>query len=206
MNSHMNSAAGRLEAALSADDASDRLQAALTAGTHPDTSYAGSLVARCAIEPDFNVREMLTWALTRLPIDQVMPLVVAELESPVAQARSQALHTLSKLGDDRAWASIHTGHLHDPDDEVARTAWRTAALFVPDDRIEQLAGEFASELGRGEFDVKRSLSRAFIGLGERAIPAVAGIAHDSDAPAEQAVHARATLRLFEDPEASFVLE
>jgi Ni2+-binding GTPase involved in maturation of urease and hydrogenase len=34
------------------------------------------------------------------------------------------LHTLSKIGDKRAWAWITRDMLHDTDDEVARTAWR----------------------------------------------------------------------------------
>ncbi|MGD9607505.1 MAG: HEAT repeat domain-containing protein, partial [Leucobacter sp.] len=59
--------AALLRAALSADDSSDRLQAALTAGTRPDEAYLEPLLDRCAVEPDFYVRDMLTWALTRLP-------------------------------------------------------------------------------------------------------------------------------------------
>ncbi|MEU1458817.1 HEAT repeat domain-containing protein [Streptomyces avermitilis] len=42
---------------------STRLQAALAVGTAPDPQFIDKLIERCAIEPEFYVREMLTWAL-----------------------------------------------------------------------------------------------------------------------------------------------
>ncbi|GAB2555041.1 HEAT repeat domain-containing protein [Leucobacter ruminantium] len=198
--------AANLAAALSADESSARLQAALTAGTHPDDAYLEPLIERCAVEPDFYVRDMLTWALTRLSPEIVLPRVLEETRSDVPQARSQALHTLSKLGDERGWHAITPAHLHDADDEVARAAWRTAAGLAPLDTHADLAREFSRELGRGDLDVKRSLSRAFVELGEDAIPALQAVTIDAAHDSETAQHARATLRLIEDPEATFVLE
>lgn len=198
--------AANLAAALSAGESSARLQAALTAGTHPDVAYLEPLIERCAVEPDFYVRDMLTWALTRLSPEIVLPRVLEETRSDVPQARSQALHTLSKLGDERGWHAITAAHLHDPDDEVARAAWRTAAGLAPLDTHADLAREFSRELGRGDLDLKRSLSRAFVELGEDAIPALQAVTIDAAHGSETAQHARATLRLIEDPEATFVLE
>src|SRR5262245_61859914 len=109
-----------LDTRLAAGNSSARLQAALAAGTRADPGLADALVARCAVEPDFFVRDMLTWALTRLPAASTVPKLVAELRSGRAQARSQALHTLSKIGDRTAWPAITRALLHDPDDEVAR--------------------------------------------------------------------------------------
>src|SRR5262249_24812062 len=54
-------------------------------------------VARCAIEPNFYVRDMLTWALTHLSSGITVPRLLVELRSDRAQARSQALHMLSKI-------------------------------------------------------------------------------------------------------------
>ncbi|WP_336992932.1 HEAT repeat domain-containing protein [Leucobacter sp. VD1] len=196
--------AAALSQALRAEEASDRLQAALTAGTHPDASYLEPLVARCAVEPDFYVRDMLTWALTRLPRDAVFDRLLAELSAEVPQARSQALHTLSKLGDPRAWPAITAEHLHDSDPEVARAAWRTAAGLAPDEAHSALAGELVLELGRGDIEVMRSLSRALVELGEAAIAPVRGA--DDGSALQRARHARATLRLIEDPEATFTLD
>src|SRR5690606_31417265 len=101
---------------------STRLRAALAAGTQPRPEFVDALVAQCATEPDFFVRDMLTWALTRLPAGRTLPALRAELESDRAQARSQALHTLSKIGDRSAWPDITRDLLRESDDEVARSA------------------------------------------------------------------------------------
>ncbi len=82
--------ASRLRAALAHSDASARLQAALAAGTRPDDSYIAELVARCAVEPDFFVRDMLTWALTRHDPARAVAELLPEVASEVPQARSQA--------------------------------------------------------------------------------------------------------------------
>lgn len=204
-NQPARSAVERLTRALAADDSSERLQAALTAGTQGDAEFASVLIERCGEETDFYVRDMLTWALTRLPREVVLPRVIAELESDSAQARSQALHTLSKLGDPDSFSAIRTSHLHDPDDEVARAAWRAAAGLAPFDAAAELASELAQEFGRGDLVVHRSLSRAFIELGDHAQEIVERVAH-GQGPTQVRRHAQATLRLFDDPEASFTLE
>src|SRR5881227_2621642 len=111
---------------LSSADPSARLQAALDAGVHPDADLVDTLVERCAVEQDFFVRDMLTWALTRQPREVTVPRLLDELTSAEAQPRSQALHTLSKIGDPRAWPAVSGALLHDPDDDVARSAWRAA--------------------------------------------------------------------------------
>lgn len=80
-----------------------RLRAALAVGTAPDPRFVDKLVERCGIEPEFFVRDMLTWALTRHPVSMTLPALLREVRSERAQARSQALHTLSKIGDGRAW-------------------------------------------------------------------------------------------------------
>lgn len=191
-----------MQAALTHADSSVRLQAALTAGTYPDAAQVATLVARFGIEPDFYVRDMLTWALTRHPSAVTVPLVEAELTSSRAQARSQALHTLSKIAQPSSWEAIDPALLHDADDEVARAAWRAAVVLVPMGEEAVLADALAAELGRGDHEVQRSLSRAFVELGdagERAL-ASAGIADDDDVR----VHAIATEALLRDPDSSFV--
>ncbi len=195
--------ARHLASALEHPDASARLQSALTAGTHPDPAFLDPLVSRCAIEPDFYVREMLTWALTRLPHDVVVRRITAELDSAIPQARSQALHTLSKLGDERSWAAITTAHLHDADEEVARTAWRAAVVLAPEAERTGLARELAQELGRGGFELQRSLARALVGLGAGGREVAVSASLFGNPSVRE--HAAATLRLFEDPESTFFL-
>ena len=189
--------------ALSTPDPSIRLRAALAAGTEPDPALVDALVHRSGVESDFFVRDMLTWALTRTPHAATVPRVAAELDSTSAQARSQALHTLSKIGDRSVYQHI-TGLLHDPDDDVARTAWRTAVALVADDDedVSDLAAALAAELGRrGDQEVQRSLSRALSALGEAAI----GVLDAASTSGHEAarIHADATRRLMNDPDGGF---
>ncbi|MEV6818647.1 HEAT repeat domain-containing protein [Nocardiopsis dassonvillei] len=193
----------RVAGALSAQNTSVRLQAALAAGSDPDPSLLEPLVERCAVEPDFFVRDMLSWALTRLPPETVLPRIRRELVSERVQARAQALHLLSKIGDGSTRAWITRDMLRDANDQVARTAWRVAVALVPEDDEERrgLAGELVLQLGRGDRGVRLSLSRALVDLGDVIAPALERAAEDPD-PAV-AAHARATELLRRDPESGF---
>ncbi|MFD4371252.1 HEAT repeat domain-containing protein [Streptomyces sp. NPDC058486] len=187
--------------ALADERASVRLRAALAVGTTPDDRFVDALVQRCAVEPEFFVRDMLTWALTRHPVGLILPRMLAELRSERAQARSQALHTLSKLGERVAWPAITHGHLTDADDEVARAAWRTAVLLVPDGEEAALAAVLGTQLGRGGQDTQLSLSRALIELGDVIQPVLGAAATHPD-PGVRA-HALATERILRDPDTGF---
>ncbi|MFF5955073.1 HEAT repeat domain-containing protein [Streptomyces luteogriseus] len=187
--------------ALSAQDSSIRLQAAMAVGSNPDPVFLEPLVQRCAVEPDFFVRDTLAWALTRLPPEITLPRLRRELDSERTQARSQALHTLSKIGDRSTWAWITRDMLRDADDEAARTAWRVAVVLVPEDEEKELAGELVLQLGRGDRKVQLSLSRALAELGDVIKPALERAAESSD-PAV-AAHARATELLRQNPETAF---
>ncbi|MEV7372228.1 HEAT repeat domain-containing protein [Streptomyces sp. NPDC090301] len=178
-----------------------RLRAALAVGTAPDPRFVDKLVERCAIEPDFSVREMLTWALTRHDPSRTLPGLLREVRSERAQARSQALHTLSKIGDRRAWPAITPELLCDADDEVARSAWRAAVVLVPEEQRAELAEALGTQLGRGGRETQLSLSRALTALGEVILPAL-GAARAQGAPAARR-HAIATERLLHDPDAGF---
>ncbi|MFF4528347.1 HEAT repeat domain-containing protein [Streptomyces sp. NPDC001407] len=178
-----------------------RLRAALAIGTAPDPRFVVTLIERGAIEPEFYVREMLTWALTRHSSSTVVPKLIEELRSERAQARSQALHTLSKIGDRQAWPAITHALLTDADDEVARSAWRAAVVLVPEGGEHELAGVLVTQLGRGARETQLSLSRALIGLGEMIMPILRAVLTDLDPHARQ--HAIATERLFRNPDAGF---
>ncbi|MCF8608733.1 HEAT repeat domain-containing protein [Gordonia sp. HY285] len=193
-----------LVAALGAERSETRLRAALAAGTDPEPELLDELVARCGVEPDFYVRDMLTWAITRYPVERTVPAVTAELESSCAQARSQALHTLSKIGDGSTWSAITRELLTDEDDEVSRSAWRAAVVLVPGNERAALAAILASQFGRGDADMHRSLSRALVELGDAADHAVA-LAQRSPDPVIRG-HAAATEQLAADPESAFVFD
>ncbi|MER5744899.1 HEAT repeat domain-containing protein [Streptomyces sp. NPDC002225] len=185
--------------ALAHTDPSVRLRAALTVGSAPGPGSVGALVERCAAEPEFQVREMLTWALTRHAPAATVPLLVGEVRSGGARARAQALHTLSKIGDRAAWPVITPELLADPDDEVARSAWRAAVVLVPEGAEPGLAVGLAGQLGRGPHETRLSLSRALIALGDAALPALAAAGSGPDPRAR--AHALATERLRRDPDA-----
>lgn len=185
------------------DRASVRLRAALAVGSTPDPDFVGALVERCAVEPEFFVRDMLTWALTRHPVSVTLPPLLRELHSERTRARSQALHTLSKIGDRRAWPAITRALLTDADDEVARSAWRAAVVLVPEGEEAALAGVLATRLGRGGRETRLSLSQALVALGDAMESALAAAARNPD-PLVRA-HALATQRLLRDPDAGFTL-
>ncbi|MBF4625102.1 HEAT repeat domain-containing protein [Clavibacter sp. VKM Ac-2872] len=197
--------AARLAAALRAPDASARLQAALTAGTRPDPALVEGLIHRCRVEPDLNVREMLTWALIRHDPEITLPPLIAELGSPIPQARSQALHTLSKIGDRRALPAITPALLRDPDDHVARTAWRTSSGLVDGDRdpagARWLLQQLASQLGRGGRDTQASLARAFASVGRASLSVLERSRRAADARVR--IHALAVIAQLADPELRF---
>ncbi|WP_134324303.1 HEAT repeat domain-containing protein [Cumulibacter soli] len=193
--------AQRLARALTARDSSARLRAALAAGTQPEETYIPVLVDRCAVEPDFFVRDMLTWALIRHDKAAVLERVLPQLRSNTPQARSQAIHTISKIGDPATAAAITTELLTDVDDETARAAWRTAVALVRADQHARLADTLATQFGRGSRDVQLSLSRAFVELGEVAAPVI----ERAKASRDDAVrlHALATERIVANPDEGF---
>ncbi|MET9959875.1 HEAT repeat domain-containing protein [Streptomyces sp. NPDC006326] len=186
---------------LGSSSSSVRLQAALAVGTSPDPQFIDKLIERCAVEPDFYVRDMLTWALTRHSASMTVPGLLQEVRSGHAQARSQALHTLSKIGDRRAWPAITRAVLADAHDEVARSAWRAAVVLVPEGEEPELAEALATQLGRGEHETQLSLSRALTALGEVITPILHAATRNPDPRVRE--HAITTERLLRHPDAGF---
>ncbi|MFI8931424.1 HEAT repeat domain-containing protein [Streptomyces sp. NPDC053474] len=183
--------------------ASVRLRAALEVGTAPDPRFVDRVIERCAVEPEFFVRDMLTWALTRYPVAVTLPALLRETRSERPQARSQALHTLSKIGDRRAWPALTRTLLCDGDDEVARSAWRAAVVLVPEGEESALATVLATQLGRGGRETRLSLSQALAALGEVIVPVLRAATMAPDPRVR--THALATERLLRDPDAGFEL-
>ena len=161
--------------------------------------WLAHLIERCAVEQDFYVRDMLTWALLRCPSDITVPKLLAELQSGLAQAKSQALHTLSKIKNASTWSAITPSLLRDADDEVAKSAWRAAVILVPEGEEMALAEALATQLGRGGRETQLSLSRSLVTLGEEAVTAVLQKATETKDP-NIIAHARATERLLSEPE------
>ena len=155
-----------LKSLLESPDKSVRLQAALAAGTYPEDSYIDVLVTQCAHETDFFVRDTLSWALMRHDIGKVVERLKSELNSENSQAKSQALHTLSKISDKQFYSLITNEHHFDSQDKVAVTAWRAASVLVPDDEKSALTKILVSQLGRGDSDLQFDLTRFICALGD----------------------------------------
>jgi HEAT repeat protein len=155
-----------LQTLLASPDQSVRLKAALAAGTYPEVEFIEVLISQCAIESDFFVRDTLSWALMRNDVAKVVERLGIELHSTNPQAKSQAIHTLSKIGDKANYSLITDEMLFDPDDFIASTAWRVAAVLVPDDQKEFLVKKLITQLGRGDSDIQFGLTRFLCALGE----------------------------------------
>jgi hypothetical protein len=155
-----------LQTLLASPDQSVRLKAALAAGTYPEVEFIEVLISQCAIESDFFVRDTLSWALMRNDVAKVVKRLEAELQSSNPQAKSQAIHTLSKIGDKGNYSLITDEMLFDPDDFIASTAWRVASVLVPDDQKEILVKKLITQLGRGDSDIQFGLTRFLCALGE----------------------------------------
>lgn len=154
-----------LAALLASPDQSVRLKAALAAGTYPEPAFIEILITQCAHEPDFFVRDTLSWALMRHDVKAVVDRLKSELVSGVVQARSQALHTLSKIGDPANYPLITLEHLLDTEDKVAVTAWRTASVLAPENERAALGAVLVTQLGRGNPDTQFDLTRFLCALG-----------------------------------------
>ena len=155
-----------LQTLLASPDQSVRLKAALAAGTYPEVEFIEVLISQCAIESDFFVRDTLSWALMRNDVAKVVERLETELQSTNPQAKSQAIHTLSKIGDKANYSLITDEMLFDPDDFIASTAWRVASVLVPDDQKVILVKKLITQLGRGDSDIQFGLTRFLCALGE----------------------------------------
>jgi HEAT repeat protein len=169
-----------LEELLKSPDQSVRLKAALAAGTYPNLDYIEILIRQCASESDFFVRDTLSWALMRQDREAVVQRLIPELKSTNSQSRSQALHTLSKIGDKANYPLITLDLLLDVDDFVASTAWRSASVLVSDQEKPALVEILISQLGRGDSDTQFGLTRFLCAIGESIVAPLTQAAQSTD--------------------------
>jgi HEAT repeat protein len=191
----------KLQEYFKSPDQSIRLKAALAAGTYPEAEFIEILIHQCSVESDFFVRDTLSWALMRQEREAVMELLKTELNSPISQARSQALHTLSKIGDKANYALITNEHLLDDEDLVASTAWRAASVLVPDDKKSELAKKLVTQLGRGDGDTQFGLTRFLCAIGEPIVKPLEEAAKSENENVR--VHADITLIRFKELQLEF---
>ena len=187
-----------LQELLNSPNQSVRLKAALAAGTYPNPYQIEILVSQCANEPDFFVRDTLSWALMRHDPKSVVDQLKIELKSENPQARSQALHTLSKIGVKENYELITRDLLLDSDDFVASTAWRSASVLVPENQKQVLVELLISQLGRGDSDTQFGLTRFLCAIGQPIVAPLTQAAQSLDEVVR--THAEFTLIRFQEME------
>ena len=169
-----------LKELLESPNQSVRLKAALAAGTYPNLDHIEILIRQCSDESDFFVRDTLSWALMRQDRKSVVQRLIHELKSVNPKSRSQALHTLSKIGDKENYELITRDLLLDSDDFVASTAWRSASVLVPDADKPALVEVLISQLGRGDSDTQFGLTRFLCAIGEPIVAPLMQAAQSAD--------------------------
>lgn len=143
-----------------------RLRAVLQVGEGRLEGAAAPLVDRFGLEPDFQIREALTWAALRIESCS-LPLVLGSLHSARWLARLQAVHTLSKLGRFED-GPVLLPLIADPIDAVAARAYWAAARTHNPAVIPTLVGELA----RGDAAHRNSLTVALTAFGSLAVHAI----------------------------------
>jgi HEAT repeat protein len=187
-----------LKTMLASTDQSVRLQAALTAGTYPEPEYIDVLIDQCSFESDFFVRDTMSWALMRNDREKVVTRLKLELQSNNPQAKSQAIHTFSKIGDKNYYPLIIDEMLFNENEIIAATSWRAAVALVPVDQKLGLIEKLISQLGRGDSDIQFALTRSLCNLGKSIIEPLQ-LASKSDSE-EVRMHAEFTLMRFNEME------
>lgn len=147
-------------------DKNMRGPAAIALGGSRVADALGGLLARVGHEPDFYVREDITWALVRMGENAIAPLI-ALLADESAAVRHHAAHTLGKISGPRAVEAL-IGALNDSDHTVAGRAAGSLKVIGDARAIPALAGV----LGHAHRDTQTAVTEALERFGADAVPAV----------------------------------
>jgi HEAT repeat protein len=155
---------------------------ALGVGALGNSTVLPALTAQLVQEPDFFVRENITWAIVRMGKAAVMPMM-ALLEHTDPMARFQAAHALSKLGDTRAVNALVIA-LQDEHLEVVQKA----AFALGQLKDETAIPALVDLLGDKHPELQTTVQKALEGFGIAALPMLELAVHHQDWVArEQAV-------------------
>jgi HEAT repeat protein len=124
------------------------------------------LLARVGHEPDFYVREDITWALVRMGEAAIEPLI-GLLADESAAVRHHAAHTLGKINDPRAVEALMSA-LQDSDPMVAARAAGSLKVIGDARAIPALAGV----LGHAHRETQTAITEALEQFGAKAVPFV----------------------------------
>lgn len=153
-----------------------RQRAALALGAQVTPDLAERLAGLLWEEPDFFVRETLTWVLVRIG-EAALPHAVAALDDERAQVRFDAVHLIGKIADPAALPAV-LALTADADDDVAAKARFVLTRLGDPAAIPALT----AYLGRGGDDRRTELTRDLATFGAAAVPHLkAALDHDDAA-------------------------
>lgn len=181
----------RLQRGLRSPDKNTRAEAAVELGKLADSSTADLLLEALATEPDFFVREYLTWSIVRMA-EAATPLLIRMLNDARPQARHGAAHTLGKIADQRATGALIVT-LQDADPTVVCKAVFALGAIGAVESVRALV----NLLGGQDRELQSTLVSVLERFGARALPAVVdALAH---ADARVRAHAAEVLGVIADP-------
>ncbi|GGK67928.1 HEAT repeat domain-containing protein [Ornithinimicrobium pekingense] len=150
--------------ALSHPDKDVRQEAAVRLGRAADPADVPALARALWAEPDFFVRETLTWALTRTPQSAARE-AVAVLDGTDGDVRLQAVHLLSKIAEPSTVPAV-SRLLDDPDPAVVdKAGWALSRVGHP-----EVVPLLLDRLGPSSLPARDALTRALAHLGAAAVP------------------------------------
>lgn len=155
-------------------DKNARLRAVMALGQLADASALPAMFARLRLEPDFFVRDNLSWAIASCGAVAVEPLI-ALLEDAQPAVRYQAAHALSKLRDARAVDAL-VARLHDDDADVAQKAVFALGRIGDARALPALV----AQIGTGSREMRTRREETLEAFGASAVPHVAALLSHAD--------------------------
>ncbi|WNB84700.1 HEAT repeat domain-containing protein [Cellulomonas sp. ATA003] len=166
-------------AGVSSPDRDVRQAAALALGELAAPTSALALVTRLWAEPDFFVRETLTWAVTRVAV-AATPLVVDTLRQPDPALRVQALHVLSKIADPATTDAVLPLAADDNPDVAAKARWALTRIGDP-----RAIPALAARLGTGDDNSRNGTTRDLASFDRAAVPTLIKALASGEPPARR---------------------
>ena len=155
-------------------DKNVRIEAALELGKLADVQALRALLDRVGIEPDFFVRENVTWALVRIGDAAVLPLI-AILERGDTASRFHAAHTLSKLADVRAVPALLAALDASDGELVQKAVYALGAL-----RDDRALPELVARIGETSGAYRSTLHDAVTAFGAHAVTTLLAVLADAN--------------------------
>ena len=164
----------KLIAELQHPDKNVRIESALAIGKLADPSALPALLERLGAEPDFFVRENVTWAVVRLGDVGVLPLIEL-LRGADESFRFNAAHALSKLADARAVPAL-VSLLDDPSPALVQKAVYALGRIGDARALPMLV----ARVGVGSRELRSTVNEALEAFGAMAVPLLIGRLDDGD--------------------------